>query len=117
MDLETVGHQIELRLVEIREQIGAQKSTHDVEHTDIEIGGDQLHELAITDPGKPIIIEGQFHMAYIKDHSYHRLQDYKDEVKSHPNRCFVKGNKVHFYYCATLVTMTERKTESLSLCC
>ena len=108
MDLETVGNQIESRLVQIRERIGARTSTYDVKHTDIEIGGDKLQELAIAHPGEPIIIEGRFHMAYIKDHSYHQLQDYEDRVKLHPNRCFVSGNKVHFYCCTTLVTMKDK---------
>ena len=115
-NLKTVGDQIESRLVEIRERIGAQPATYNVEPEDIEIGGDEINELARANPGEPIIINGRFNMAYIKDHSFHRFEDYEVEMKSHPNYCFANGNKVHFYYCPTLVSMSARGRKNRYRC-
>lgn len=108
MNIDTIGKQIESRLVEIREQIGASKFNYDVESIDIEIGGDKLNELAKVNPRKPIIIDDRFHMAYIKDHSYYQYQNHESDINLHPNRCLVNANKVHFYFCTTLVSMSEK---------
>ena len=107
-NLKTVGDQIESRLVEIRERIGAQLGPYIPVIPDGIIGGDELNKLARANPGKPIIINNLFHMAYIKDHSFHRLLNCKSDIDNHPNGCFVAGNKVHFYHCTTLLYMTDK---------
>lgn len=107
-NLKNVGNDIEEKLSEIGKRLGAHPEPFTADEDEIEISGGQLAEDAKTHPGKPIIIEGKFHMAYIKDHSYYDRETHDRDVNQHPNHCFVRGNKVHFYYCRTLVSMTER---------
>lgn len=112
MSIKAVGNKIESLLAKIREEIGASKSKYDAKYVEIEISGHKLNELAKVNPGKPIIINGKFRMAYIKDHSYYQFQNFESAINSHPNDCLVKANKVHFYYCTTLVNMKARGREA-----
>ncbi len=111
--LQRVGDKIELRLKEIRERVGAPISIYSVNPVNIDISGQKLQELAEANPGKPIIRDGEYCIAYIKDHIYHGVKfDHDSDVREHPNRCFVRGNKVHFYYCSTLLEMTAKGRQS-----
>jgi len=104
---ETAGKKIEKRLVKIRESTGAPVADYSVAPGEIDILGTDLEKLAKSNPEEPIFLNGEYNVVYIKDHSFHGFKDHDNEVNKHPNRCFVRGNKVHFYYCATIRKMTE----------
>ena len=77
--------------------------------TDLMIPGRQISENAQAQPRAPIIFEGEYCVAYIKDHAFYGSErEHDNEVESHPSGCFVRGNKVHFYYCTTLEIMSEK---------
>ena len=106
-NLKRSGEKIEQQLKEIRKKIGASLVKYSVDPLVIVLSGEELQELAEANPGKPIIINNKYCLAYIKDHAYHGLKFEHDlDVKTHPNDCFVRGNKVHFYYCKTIVYMS-----------
>ena len=107
-NLEYAGKKIEANLIQIRKSIGAHLGDYSVDPENIDITGEKLQKLAALSPGEPIIIDDRMHMAYIKDHEYHGFKrQHDEEVKKHNNLCFVRGNKVHFYYCTTLVNMSN----------
>lgn len=112
--LHVVGKQIETRLVEIRESIGAPVSEFDIKPPIIDIPGEKLAEEAQTKPDKPIIINDEYHIAYIKDNiqrgKYGKWSkaDHDFVVQNPPVGCFEKGKKLHFYYCKTLDSMTAQ---------
>jgi len=106
--LETAGEKTEKRLIEIRKSIGASIAGYSVTPVEIDISGAEIADLAKSNPGEPIILNGEYSVVYIKDHNFHGFKtDHDNEVNKHPNRCFVRGNKAHFYYCITLRKMTE----------
>ena len=106
--LKSIGKKIENKLIAIRESVGAELGEFNIAHDEFIIGED-LWELAQLNPGKPIIINGEYRHAYIKDHSYHGLKSKHDqEVKENSAHCFTRGNKVHFYYCKTLSQMRNK---------
>ncbi|MGI9306987.1 MAG: hypothetical protein ACR2P5_06755 [Gammaproteobacteria bacterium] len=106
-ELKNIGDQIEKRLIEIRESIGASLGIFsNIIDTSIEITGKQLQENAEATPGEPIIINDEYYIAYIKDNTYYGSKlDHDEAVRAHPSRCFKDGKKVHFYYCSTIVKM------------
>lgn len=107
------GKNIEEKLIEIRERFGVPPwpySTRPVKIEIREVLGNDLREDAQIHPEQPIIEEGEFYMAYIKDHQdarFYSKEKHDAEVDNHPNLCFVSGKKVHFYYCEALVDMNE----------
>ena len=106
-ELRNIGNEIESKLIEIRKRIKAPLIDYSINYTEIDITGEKLQKLAAANPGEPIIIENQFSFAYIKDNTWHKKYDYDIQVNNHPNQCFIMGKKVHFYYCCTLIKMSE----------
>ena len=109
-ELKQTGMGIEKQLEKIRKRIGAPLGEYSVkpEHIEIEIDGDELQELAEANPNQPIKIGNRYYLAYIKDHTFHGYRsDYDSAIHDHSADCFVKGNKVHFYYCKTITYMSE----------
>ncbi|MDA8002556.1 MAG: hypothetical protein MPL62_14855 [Alphaproteobacteria bacterium] len=77
--------------------------------TDLVVTGEQITEIARAQPQTPIIFQSEYCVAYIKDHTFYGSEmEHNSEVKNHPIGCFVRGNKVHFYYCTTLEVMSEK---------
>lgn len=111
-NLEEAGKKIEEKLSKIRERLGVPPIKYSVGPKEIEISGGDLAKDARTDPDKPIIREGEFHMAFIRDNSYYDSDTHDENIDDHPNQCFTKGNKVHFYHCTTLVDMQEQRRGS-----
>ena len=105
--LNAVGEKITAQLTTIRESVGARTGDYVAQKTDIEISGGKLKELANANPGEPIIIGNEFHLAHIKDHLFSFKSEHDEEVAQHPNKCYRSGNKVHFYYCRTLTSMAK----------
>ena len=106
--LKNIGKTVEVELIRIRDSINAPLGNFAFTPKEIDLLGKRLEALAVANPGEPIIIGGRFWFAYIKDHNYHGYQyQHDNEVNNAPNHCFESGNKVHFYYCPTLVSMTE----------
>lgn len=104
--LEHAGKSVESKLIRIRENIGAPIGEYSVSPVKF-IRGRELEERAKNNPGEPIIINGEFYLEYINDNSYNRNK-HRREVGDNGKGCFVSGNKVHFYYCETLVHMTNK---------
>ncbi len=103
--LKDTGKETEIKLNEIRERIGAPIGKYKT----IDIEGEKFKKLAQLNPDKPIIIDDEFCLAYIKDHTntgfFGFKKDHDAEVESHLSSRFVRGNKIHFYFCQTLVNM------------
>lgn len=107
--LKQTGKEIEQELASILRRIGATLGEYSVEVVDINISEEELLEFAKSNPGAPIILKDKFCLAYIKDHTLCYKDTHQREVHAHPNGCFVRGgNRVHFYYCITLMQMSER---------
>ncbi len=103
--LERVGKEIEAQLEEIRVRVRAPLGDPPTMRSIDVLGGWIEDNIK---PGDPIIIKGKFHLVYIKDHSYQGFKRYHDsKVASHPNKCFVAGNRVHFYSCPTFRHMSD----------
>ena len=105
--LNKAGKIVEDALIDIRKSIGAPATDYVANKEGIKITDKELKEQAKLNPGSPIIMHGRFYFTYIKDHSlkndtYHQ-EDLNKAIKL--NTCFVKGHKVHFYYCRTLEDM------------
>lgn len=110
-DLERAGGEIGEQLDKIRIRIGAQVVPYDVkkEPIDIEIvDGEKIWKEANKKPNQPIIINDNFRLVYIKDHGFHDKYNHDLKTRNHSTGCFTDGNKVHFYYCKTLIDMTAR---------
>ena len=103
------GAKITARLTAIRKRVGAPLG--DFSAVDIQIDGGKLREWANAHPNQPIIIGGRLGIAYIKDHCHPYYHDKKKVhaqiTADHPNGCYTRSNKVHFYYCSTLRRMEK----------
>ncbi len=112
--LKNTGKETEIKLNEIRERIGAPIGDYGTVGKDFK--GEKLKKLAQLNPDKPIIIDDEFCLAYIKDHTNTQFHGYKKdhdaEVKSHSSSRFMKGYKIHFYFCITLVNMSFKGLEA-----
>ncbi len=106
-ELEDKGKKIEAELIAIRKSVGAELGEFNIVHRAFVIKDEELQERAQLNPGKPIIIDGEYHHVYIKDHSYYDKSQHDQEVKKNSAHCFTSGNKVHFYYCETLSDMED----------
>ncbi len=110
--LKNTGKETEEKLNEIRERVGAPIGKYKT----IDIEGKKFKKLAQVNSGKPIIIDDEFCLAYIKDHTntgfFGYKKDHDAEVKSHRSSRFVRGNKIHFYFCHTLVNMGPQKMKA-----
>ena len=109
--LNAVGEKITAQLTTIRESVGAQAGDYVAQKTNIELSGGKLKKLAEANPGEPIIINDEFHLAHIKDHLFSFKSEHDAEVALHPNKCYRNGKKVHFYYCRTLQSMAKAKRD------
>ena len=107
-ELEDKGKKIEDGLIAIRKSVGAKLGEFNIVHREFVMDAEEIQELEQLKPGDPIIINGEYHHVYIKDHSYYGKSEHDQEVKEHPAHCFTSGNKVHFYYCETLSDMRGR---------
>lgn len=101
--LEAVGRKITRRLSDIRISVGARAGNFATKT--IQLDEDELRKRANLNPGKPIIIDGELHLAYIKDHDNHfsGLEECREQVSKFG--CYKDGRKIHFYYCRTLQRM------------
>ena len=109
--LNAVGEKITAQLIAIRERVGAPLGDYTAEKSDIELTSREVEKLAAANPGEPIIINDEFHLAHIKDHLFSFKSEHDAEVALHPNKCYRSGNKVHFYFCRTLTSMAKAKRE------
>lgn len=119
MDLDKMnaeGEKITAELVRMRERVGASLANYKAEGAVIDITGADLQKLAAANPGEPIIINGKFHFAYIKDHYFAYKYDHDAEARRHPVGCYKRGNKVHFYHCRTLQQMTDAGRDARYRC-
>ena len=109
-NMKNEGAKITARLAAIRKRVGAPLG--DFTAVDMEITEEELYKWAAAHPNQPIIIGGQLGVAYIKDHCNSRYFDKKEahaqKIASHPNRCYMDSNRVHFYSCPTLSQMKKR---------
>ena len=109
--LEDLGKKIENKLIAIRESVGAELGEFNIVHREFVMDAEEIQELEQLKPGDPIIINGEYHHVYIKDHIYHGLKSNHDqEVKENPAHCFTRGYKVHFYDCEILSDMRAKGT-------
>ncbi len=110
-NLINVGKEIEAELIKIRNSVNAPIGDCTIKPIVDEpyITGRKLKELASSNPDEPIIIEGEYTFVYIRDHAFYNREYHDQEVSLHSNRCFVDGNKIHFYLCQTIkATKKER---------
>ena len=105
--LKDKGKEIEDGLIAIRKSVGAKLGEFNIVHREFVIKDEELQERAQLNPGKPIIIDGEYHHVYIKDNSYYDKSQHDQDVKKNPAHCFTSGKKVHFYYCKTLSDMED----------
>ena len=107
--LKSIGKNIENQLIAIRESVGAELGEFNIVHHEFVIDAEKLQEKAQLNPDNPIIINGEYHHVYIKDHCGILKSKHDQEVKENPAHCFfTSGHKVHFYYCETLSDMRGR---------
>lgn len=112
-ELEFIGQQIHRKLEKIRKDIAAPLGDFSPADTMIiDVRGGVINDFAIKHPNQPIKIEDEYCFAYIKDHNFHEYDDYVTKISKHPIRCFVGGNKVHFYNCTTLINMANSGREA-----
>ena len=109
--LNAVGQKITAQLIAIRESVGAPLGDYTAEKSDIELTSREVERLAADNPGEPIIINDEFHLAHIKDHLFSFKREHDAEVALHPNKCYRSGKKVHFYFCRTLTSMKRAGRE------
>lgn len=112
--LSEAGKQIAERLARIRERVDASTVAFDI-NPKVLLGEEFIKILENIPLGEPLIIDQQFNFAYIKDHTFHRHSYYQYMIRNAPNKCFLKGRKVHFYRCTTLSNM-ERINRSDRYC-
>lgn len=115
-NLESIGEDIEERLESILRRIGGSRATIAIAPPGTkDISGESVRREAIQNPWKPFVVDGEFMIRYIKDHSTRKggnKWEHDKEVKQSPNDCYWSGNRVHFYGCTTLQTMKERGREA-----
>ena len=51
--------------------------------------------------------KGELGIAFIRNHTGWHHDNYDEEVAKHPNRCYAKGNKMHFHTCQHLINMKK----------
>lgn len=111
-NLQTIGEIIEQEMTEILKGIGGSPGKCEIDIADLADYGsvEDVWTEAREKPWEPFIVNGEYMILYIKDHSFKGYKDSHDiEVHKHLNRCYVSGNKKHFYRCTTLQTMPKER--------
>ena len=107
--LKSIGKNIENTLIAIRESVGAELG--EFVPGAFTVVGKKVP--SIVHPGEPIFIDGQYYLVYIKDHTYQGFKSEHDrDVEKNSAHCFIRGNKVHFYGCQTLMNMKPHEREA-----
>ena len=107
--LKEAGKKITWKLDEIRTKLGVEPADFSLTpiivetHTTkgiIDRARGNKHRLITTQ-------EGKLGIAYIKNHTGWRHDDYDEKVAKHLNRCYAEGNKMHFHTCRHLTYMDK----------